>query len=379
MLSRDAKRAHHILCAIDFSLPFDPGRLQSSSDVTDGCVEGGEQSPALTRLRQRHSTLAAKLIVLSLLGTTRTWAVSPASEWDVPVGCPSAEEARRAVAQLVDSGAHVQPVDVTVRIRRVDLSWVGEFRSGNRTRTLEGKTCREVVDGAVVIWALAIGSRHVASERTDEGKPEELGVRGDVDSRPPVGPASPAMRARRASSPVNDSSTIPVSTPLQAGAAVRLLGDSGTLSVPSVGLAARGRFGWPRAFSELSLLGLLPRSLGMRDAPNRGAAVHWFAGQISACAPLSRDSAPVGCLGAEVGRVSGTGFGVDHPETAHALWIAPVATLTHPLVSTRSLRLEAAVSLAIPLLKPAFALDHRSTVYQAPTASVRLEMGIGWY
>lgn len=327
---------------------------------------------------RRHPRLGALCVAFATFGFARTSAAEPDIEWDAPAECPSAEDARRAVARLIEP-SRVSQLRLMFRSRRAGSVWIAELRTPGGTRTLRGETCREVVDAAVVIWALAVGANPPEPQETPDGESE-----APVPQSPPR-PASPpagASSRRRVGpsleAPPNGPHAPTVPPSLLVRGSLRVLGDVGTLPGPSAGVAVRVRVGSRRVSCELALLGLLPRSTRLEASPSRGADLYWFSGQVAGCAAPLTDASLTTCFGIEAGRLTGEGFGIDHPATEHAFWLAPTASLIQRLISARSFRLELGASLAVPALRPEFVLDQWGTVHRPAAASARLELGIGW-
>lgn len=294
---------------------------------------------------------------------------APLLQWEAPAECPLAEEMQAAVERLAgESSARLN--DAEVRIKQIGLLWVAELRTENGIRAVRGKTCREVADAAAVIWALSVAPVDATTNEPQSDTPE---IATEV--------ATPRSLERETSSAsgfaagADDSGS---RGSLRFGISLRLLGEMGNLPEPTVGLAGRLRIGSTRAFGEFALLKLFPRSAGVESSPGRGGEIDWFAGQVAGCVAPFASALLFACGGTEIGRLTGTGFGVDHPTSESALWVAPTGTLTWRLVDERSFQLEAGLGFSVPLLRPTFTLD-RLAVYRPAPVSGRLELGIGWH
>jgi hypothetical protein len=85
-----------------------------------------------------------------------------------------------------------------------------------------------------------------------------------------------------------------------------------------------------------------------------------------------------GCLGAELGDLIGKGDGVDHSQTAFALWLAATATAVLRAELRPALALEARLGLAVPALRPEFGLEGYGWFFRPDWVSLRASLGFSW-
>lgn len=111
-----------------------------------------------------------------------------------------------------------------------------------------------------------------------------------------------------------------------------LLGDTGSLPAVGFGLSVGLDVAWPSL--ELRGLGTLRLDregrVGSSAGTSAGAEIGLLAFDFLACVPFATRSATLAvaaCAGWELGRLTGTGVGVDLPRTASAWWSAPRADL----------------------------------------------------
>ncbi len=254
-------------------------------------------------------------------------------------------------------------------------------------RDFSGPTCLAVANAAALIVALTFD-------------PEALARRTETVPPPPVPPVPPAPRAPPAAvlpePAVPPAPPPPLPAPLlvpppraaivasvvdhaRPGFAVGVLGAASAGALPGVGGGVGGRAGvLAGGFrAEVSATYWLPRTATLAGRPTAGGDFHLVAGDGSACYAVLR--APVElapCAGLEVGKMTGTGFGVRSNGSGSALWIAPLAGAAAglPIGQRFAARLDLAV--LVPALRPPFVLASAGTVYTAGAVAGRATIGL---
>jgi hypothetical protein len=236
------------------------------------------------------------------------------------------------------------------------------------SRELNAPSCDEVVDALALAIALASSSAPQSNE-------------------PPRAHASPAPTAPPdvpAANTDTPSPTLESPAPSSAHAGVDLvaLADTGSLPGAGFGAAVGARFGWPSLELRAQALLLPAREtvIDASDPASAGGSLSLIAGALSLCTPLSEARVEVSaCVGAELGRLSGTGTRVAAPHERHRPWAAARLELgaRWPLPSL-PLGLELTLTLAAPLLRDAFVLKDLGTVHQPPNVLGRAGLGLVW-
>jgi hypothetical protein len=235
---------------------------------------------------------------------------------------------------------------------------------GPRERTFRGRSCAEVSDAAAVAIAMTLGGR---------------------DEEPLVATEEPSPSDERSAAPVPEYSptpAVPAEPPSAADepevawfAAVHAVLDTGAL--PSVAFGPELALGLDWRRLRLSLDGgvLLPNSAELAD--DRGGTFTLYYAALFACLtqPLGK-SAAAGCVGYELGSMTGEGTGVDRPRLGSALWQAPRFEVGAATAVSASVRVGLGVGLAVPLSRPEFELDQGEVVHRAAAVSGRARAGV---
>jgi hypothetical protein len=282
------------------------------------------------------------------LATTRADAQAPGSfelEWEAPGGCPTADEVRASVAQLLNKAP--EPSAGTLRVHaRVEEHPGGNFRCvvdtsiGTKVgqRTIDVESCAAAADSTALIVALILDPR--------AGSPREAPVRSEPaaprDQRPRARKAAPE-RGRRVEIAVGPAFGVNV----------------GVLPTPSYGL---GAMGGPRLGSSSLEIGFIVWK--SQDGtvpgvvPEAGGTIGLIAGVFGLCPALPLGGIDIGaCLAAELGHFEAEGFGLDETVAAGSRWFALGAG---PLVRARLgpvFSLSLRTDLLFALDRPSFVVD----------------------
>ncbi len=286
--------------------------------------------------------------------------------WQAPEDCPSAAEVQRQFVRLL-GGSERTPspkhVDAVATVRRLALdTWAVrlETQVGGTPgqRTLEGDSCWAVASGAALILALTIDP--AAASRAVVTPPE-----------PPSPPPPPPVVVVAP----------PVVAPPRATWRPFLRVFSGVVAgpLPQAALLGGLAVGVGRAHlaAELAAWGTQQRRALAADVPGAGGDFRDLAAAARGCGRLG--GGPVGarfCLGLELERISGHGFGVDAPSSGQALLMAGEAggAVTVPIGA----RFEAAlgVNAAARPYHPRFVLDNVGRVFAVSAFSALAELGL---
>ena len=239
-----------------------------------------------------------------------------------------------------------RPLATRVTIEKVGAAYQARISSADGSaRVLSGSTCEEVVEGASVVLALAITPKSAAEEPA----------------------AAPAHGAR---------STRPAAADTHAflGAAAR--GDVGTLPHPTLGFG--GQLGLERAGFSAYAAGTywLGQRSRLAAQPTLGGDFSWWTVALAGCVAPARGVLRLDlCAGAELGQLSGSGFGFTGTRTRSTPWVAGTASLAFSWAISAGFRLRAAVGGAVPFVgRRPFLLDG-AQVHEPSVVSGRAEIG----
>ena len=157
-----------------------------------------------------------------------------------------------------------------------------------------------------------------------------------------------------------------------------MVAELGLLPGPSLGpQAALGLTVGAWSF-ELGGALLLPRRAELEGPTSPRSDIDWVAGQAAVCRSLGRHLSV--CLGAELGRLGGTGSGVDEPDTARGWWLAGTAGAhLHGNVSSRArVSWQLGLDVATALERPDCGFDALGVLHRPSAVSGRLFLGLGW-
>jgi len=299
--------------------------------------------------------------------------------WSGPAECRESEQllfqVERALgAPLAETGhvhlqvhiARVAPdARALLRIASADASAATSLKE----RLLVAPDCAALVDTLAVAIALAV----------EAVVPAVSAVR----AAPPAPPPSAQLAAAQA--PPSDAAPSP--KPKEAGAGLvasvsaLFVADSGSLPNPVLGTALGVQLIGVRW--RLELLGTLwlEQHPELPNVPGVGADVDLATGALLGCAdPFGSGSSALSlalCASWEMGRLSGSGTGVDRPRSASALWLAPgvQAALSYRVPGTR-LSLDVRAGGVMPLDRGEFVLEGLGTIHQPASLAARAALGV---
>ncbi len=314
-----------------------------------------------------------------------------------PAGCPSLGALRELVAEhLGHAGRGGPSLRVQVAVRKAgDERWVARLdvrgAAGGR-RDLEGGSCREVIDAAALVIALAVEDEgQVASQALPlvlEGEPELGGnpLDGEREGRVPVGdetarrvdiaaeaepvehvePVDQAEYDFDAGSPGGPVVAVHTRLAARAGGS----GAAGVLPGATAGfdLAVSG---WrERNGLELSTSFFAERSTRQNGS---GARVGMWTAGLRGCRTFGPAAA---CGGGELGRMIGRGMNVPRPRKAGALWGAVSGSLWLRRHLGGAAAIYAGLEGIVPITRPRFTVGDDPFVYQPEAVGARALIGL---
>lgn len=292
------------------------------------------------------------MLVASLSRVDEAHAAEPWSqvevEWSAPEGCPASGALRLLVVARVPQDAAVRArgrVEHVGELYRLELDV--ETASGRGERALEAPTCEALASSAAIVIAMSAAAV-VAGP-----------VRGRTHEEE-VAPATPAAP--------------PAARFLVRG---QIIDDSGTL--PSLGVGGGLAFG-VRIAADVRVE-VNANAFGAQDgrvagtSPARGASFVLLTAGLRACWSLTRRIEVAPCLGIELDRLAGTGFGAAQNEGATALAWLPEALLTLFVPAAGPLGLRAGIGGGVPMSRQSFVITSAGSVHRPAVVAVRAWIG----
>ncbi|APR82271.1 Vegetative cell wall protein gp1 precursor (Hydroxyproline-rich glycoprotein 1) [Minicystis rosea] len=350
--------------------------------------------------------------MLGITGVARG-AGSPASpielRWSAPSGCPTEAEVgaeiERALGGAPDpaSPRHLRAEAIASRAGkegfRVHL--VTDMGGAIGERDFAGPSCLSVARAAALIVALTFDPEAVARRSADgpatptaaPSPPPPVAstsapVAPPAPSTPPVAstsaPSTPPPASTSAlAAPRNPAAPPSVPAPPRAASiavdasertaapprfAVSLLTGISLGALPGVGFGIGGRAGvsFGRFGVDLSAAYWPDRSASVPAKAGAGGDVRLVAGDARACYVFPLGRFEIGpCAGIELGRASAVGFGVRHPGSGAALWIAPLVEGTAAFSLHRRFAFRLDIGALVPIERATFVLDGVGSVFRA--------------
>jgi len=227
------------------------------------------------------------------------------------------------------------------------------------SREIEGASCAELAEAAAVAIAVAVRS-------IDQAAAPAPAVTAPPPTKAAVAP--PAALPLAVAGPAPAPSWRPA-------LALAFATDSGAL--PNIGLGIDLEGHLQRGPLRLVALATWFGSEEVTAATNGGGTFDLMLGGLLACwDPRPGRWAPLACGGLELGRLSGKGLGVAHPETGDAFWRAARADLGLALGLGGKAALLLRAGLVRPLARPQFVLDESQPVYRPSNLTVRVTAGL---
>jgi hypothetical protein len=282
---------------------------------------------------------------------------------EAPAECPDRSALEAELSRLLgEATMRGTPLQARVRIEKPPgkvfrLRLQLKQKEGRTSeRTLEGASCQTLSETAALLIAIAHDPSAVVERR-----PAPLIAQPPAPAREPP-PAVPAVASAPAAPPWAWTTPAPLPPSLALGLVLRAgpLFGVGDLPGPHAGFAIGAALRL-EAYRIDAAFELGAGSASTIDArPDAGADFVRLAGVVRGCrviVPLDGGAWPrpslgldlSGCLGVELGTLSGEGFGVTNPERGSAFWAAPRADVRLGLGIAGPLGVAADVGLAVPV------------------------------
>jgi hypothetical protein len=318
--------------------------------------------------------LAVSSLLLALGEGTTAFRLS----YDAPAACPSEAAFFDAIQARTEhvrrASADESALEASVRVSRTERGFVGEVRetlngTESSARTVDGKTCKEVVEALSLTIALSIDpNAHAPIEKSPPSAPE-----------PGACPPAPAVTPAPAPAPI----TAPLaSPPLELELGLGVLATETLTSELSAGAALSGTFLKRTGEARLASLefSLWFATTGVLAPPSNHEAR--FEGlSLDACpARFEFGSIELGpCALVTAGALEAKGRGVSMPSTVEHAWWSAGLDFQWSVLLGGGLVLESALGGGVPLAKRRFYLSQPGhVVAETPLVSPVLRLGLGY-
>ena len=306
---------------------------------------------------------------------TRTAAANPCVELELeaPGGCSSGAAIEQAVMGLVRT-LPSEPLRARAVIAKDGERFTVLLVTPAGERRFDGETCQAAADTLTVILALAVDPNASTPEQaraTSEG--------GSLSASPPSAPAAVAPPPKPEAPPPapppprNEESRSAIAV----GGSLLFFVDTGVLPKPSAGAAGLLRLSDAGVSLEIGGRLLLPRSTTLEADPNAGGTFRFAASELDGCVRLREPFH--GCVGFELGTLSGEGFGVDVPQTGMTTWFAVTAGAVARGRIAGDFGLEGRLGVAVPTERERFGLEGLGELHQPDAVTLRGALGLAFH
>lgn len=277
-------------------------------------------------------------------------------EWSAPPACPGRRAVRAAVVSALQRplAERERPLlaleaEVGTLARGFYADLILTSSAGRSERQLKARTCPALVEAVAVIVAFALDRE---AQRVAE-----------TAASAQAGNASTATVTRTAiragPRPVEPEPT------WNPTVALGFLAGVGDLPNPSTGLALRVGAQRQRFQIDAGALIRFPRTVTLRSEPRAGGEFMVVAGTLRGCySPILTRITLDLCLGAEVGLLRASGFGVAEPAEQMQLWLAGWAELASAVRLDEPWWLVGRLRGVVPIRRPSYALETVPETFQ---------------
>jgi len=315
--------------------------------------------------------------------------------WIAPDGCPSETIVQTEIDRLLGASSSDRRVTATASVTkredgfRVVLTTQSSGTKG--ARTLDGKSCPALADATALILALMVDPAAAIAAPASTPLPEKEKTKPVEAKSEPIAatpalyaapPPPPPLETPIEEAPKPADAPKPIESPVVPSSRSR--GVLGASAIADVGALPHAAFGvglaaaWmrDRLRLEASFAYLPGARVVMADRDAGGDFRLVLGGALGCWSFLGHESGlSLGaCGGAEIGRMSASGFGVRAPHSGSATWLA----VTSGLMTTYTqgdLALRLQLDAFAPLVRPDFVIDGIGPVHTASFLGFRALIG----
>jgi hypothetical protein len=295
--------------------------------------------------------------------------------WAAPPGCPSGQEAEADVLRLARLDGRAPPHRLTAQVtieRTSDARWrlelVTELDGISGERLFSGNSCRAVVDASVLTLALILnpGDQPAPPSRSVEAPPKDA-----MAASASQGHAVFAARDRE-DPPARTEARggrwlVGGHVGLQAG----LLKNPGPVFAIGLGTSLGKASAW------LTGSYAPPQDAAIERQPDVGARLWLASAAAFGCwTPVTGRVAVDPCLGIEVNRLEGQGFGVGDARHGVMYWTSGMLALNMGLPVGRHLTVKLSAIGLVPVTRPTAFLENIGVVHRPAAFATKLVAGV---
>lgn len=317
--------------------------------------------------------------------------------WIASRGCPTRADIVAGIEALLGEPLDADRavvVQAEGRIERLQPDrWVLRLSirspTGERARVLEGTTCQELGEVAVVLVAIAIDPSVEVPDGPQEPVAQSLppdegadvdGRQGEEHTAEGGGRRDRDVTNERESAAAAEQTVVSdarVSSEVRGSASVA----TGLLVGPLPGVAPGLRFSlglsWRLLAVAIGASHWFEREVRLPGYAEAGGDLRLTTGDVRVCAvPSARRLHVPLCTGVELGVLAGQGFGVANPRTGRALWAAWIADAGLTIMPWSWLGFGARAVLVVPMTRSTFALDDIGSVHEVAPVGFQALAGV---
>jgi hypothetical protein len=289
--------------------------------------------------------------------------------WEAPPGCPDRSKIDADLARFLAHGAQRDPTPVEIDARveksgeKFVLTLAVRASAGAIEKTMRADDCKVLASAVALVVAVLLDPTAVV----------------ETVERERVAPPPPPVEPKPAPAPKREPTPKPKPRPrLEVQGLVRPFAAGSFGPLPRFGVATGGLLGVRigRARIEAHAIWDAPQR-ARASGTDAGARLDlWALGPRGCFAPRWRTLEVPVCLGGEIGRMRGRGFGLSVSRSARATWAAFTAGATLLWVPLRWIAVGGGVDAVVALTRPSFVIDDIGRVHRPRPAGVRIHAGL---
>jgi hypothetical protein len=313
--------------------------------------------------------------------------------WSAPAPCPQDAEFRAQIERFLRqslSERREQDIAISGTVRELAS---GDFRlllqvktgRGDQRRDFSHRECRELVEAAALVSALAIDPTVVVESAQEPlGEPEPTRAPSTSEPVAPPSPSTPAASPSPPPKPAPATRSRGDSPTGRLHPSLLALGFAGNSALPDVGagLGARAAAGPGRLRLVLRGIYWLERFLPVNQSSGAGVAVSAWAVGLRACGePLTGSISLWACLGVDGGQLRAKGEGLENRRTARERWDVLTAELAAVHVASSGLTTQLGFEVGRGLERPRITVifDGRERqVFEGNPWIAQVSLGVGF-
>lgn len=336
---------------------------------------------------------AMRAILIVMLGAGSVGAESrvalrvedPGFAWRAPDACPDAANVKARVEKRLEGTLDESLARIEIDVTRDRRGFVAQIDAraitvANDVRTLRSRRCDALADAVAVVLA------RLASEvRMSRAGSAPIGTSAGTTVAMVVPPTTGAIAPATSADDMSGQFIVDEEPARKRagrwGGGLHLLALSGIGALPQINIGGEvsGFVRRENAFASLGVSRWVPQSAPL--APGAPGGVEVRLDTLAVRGGWGPSTLPLRAwFLSEVGRLQGTGVGLDAERTGSARWTALGAGIGVGWPMSEHARLVGTFEMAFPLERPRFMLAQGSDLYQPGAAVARCALGleVGW-